>query len=315
MDLNYERIKNLEYKVIDKIIYFLMEPENKKYLDTAKDAFNKLFDELEFINKDEGFLLWLIWDYPLKDNMKIIEKYSMINQEKLLDNDEKKMLKSLKNGKFSVFRIIDNDGIILKDLFTHEETKLENLLGYTKTDNNNIIFGRVYEFENNNFIFDDYIMVDKSFRAFIERNIYEKYENYISYDKNINISDFINENSLLIYKLGAIIKRMIEEQNSNEDYKVWQSVYVFEDKSAILDRLLKSDNIILEYEENNQTFLKLYNPQRNLIAEIAIQNNKMEIECNNKSDIAESKELLERLLADMDIKHSKDEVLTIEDLL
>ncbi len=315
MDIKHEKVKNLENEITNKITYYLMDNKKRFDLEKGKEIFMEIYDGEDALFKEQGFLMWLIWNYKSDNSNSIIEQYRT-DENKNLSDSERIILTSLIDGFFSVYKInkIGNQ-LILKDIFSDIEFITEDTFNSNEINNNDLLIGRIYSFQNKNYIYDEYTIIDKSFKNMIVKNIYEKFETHKSKGYSYEIKDFIQNNSLVVLKMGVIINQLLSEQSNNNNYKVWQNTYVYIEKNLILEKLQKRNFIEKDYDEDGITYLRLFDlKNEKILAEIVMSENKMELECNSEEEANKSKLIIEEL-AGGDIKHLKDEVLNLDDLL
>lgn len=314
MNIRYEKVKKLENEITNRIVFYIMNNREEINFEKGKKLFMKIYNSEEVLYKEEGFLMWLIWDYKVDNLETIIEQYRKMEYKNLQEN-ERAMLDSLINGYFSVYKITKTKNtMVLKDIFLKKEFLVEDTININNVANSDLLIGRVYEFENKNYIYDEYNIVDKSFGSMLERNIYEKFEEYKEKVSCNKVQDFIQENSIVIIKMGIIINQLLKEQKE-DSINLWQSIYIYIEQKDILDKLYGNNYFEKDYEENEIVYLKLISHEKErVIAEIVIHKNKMEIECNSEADLNNSKLIIEKLVGEY-VKHLKDEILSIDDLI
>jgi hypothetical protein len=317
MDINLEEMKIIEDKLMDDVLYFALSDNYKDELERAKSTFSKMTENTDYSHQNKNFTSWLLWDYRLLNGKNFFQEYKNIKKSELRDV-EIKLLDSIANANLSIYEIIkDSDTLKLRDVFL-KESYIVNYDGKVISNGSKgLLIARIFNFDGNYLITKDCIFVDKLFKGLIEKNFYEKYEEYKQKYRIASLKKFIQSNSPLIYQFAHIVDELIRNQieNDNEKYKVWQSTYIVTNSNNVRENLLRDENIELSYEEDEIVYFRLYgNNKRKILCEIVLYKNKMELECNSDGDRYKAKKKIQSITGNF-LKHVKDEVISIEDLL
>lgn len=314
MKISYDEFKKLENKLTDRVLYFALSPNYKVEVEKAKDIFTQVLNENKYSYDEKNFVSWLLWDYSLEGERTFFEEYIHIEGSKLTD-EEYKIIQSISNTYLSIYEIIILNGKKkLTDVFSKEEFILEE--GKEILNMNELIIGRIASPDGQNYLLGDYLKLDKRFQSGIEKIFHEKYEIDKSKESFYTVKKFLKNNPILLYSFANIIDDLTKKQlEDSNDYTVFQSTYVVVDYKKLHDILIDKEEIDLDYKEGNIVYLTMYDKGRNrILSEIVLYKEKLEVECISEMDKVKAKKVLEKLLCDL-IKHVKDEVLTIEDIL
>ncbi|MBN2899163.1 MAG: hypothetical protein JXO44_10360 [Clostridia bacterium] len=294
------QIETLQVKAIE---YFFTKHSNK-VLEAAKEAFLK---GIESSYREYGFDNWLLCDFEY-EGQNMMTYYSQNQPVMAL---EKPILQTIKDSWFSYFEVFEIEGkSLIKDLFTKDDYRVENselLSGGT------VVAARLYPLEDK-----VYIEIFESFDAQLHQHVsgavLAKYNEYCSQNGTIEIDTFIKSHSVLLYKFMNVFKNVsnLSEEDSEEEYMVYQSDYVFEDRDKIIDAL--STEGCFEFLEKDSDY-EIYSYTCNgVIVEILITQHKMEIEAPTESSRQIVKEKIETLLEGY-INFVQDLTLQIDDIL
>ncbi|RKD27583.1 hypothetical protein SAMN02745883_00508 [Caminicella sporogenes DSM 14501] len=318
MDIAYEEIKMFEEKLINKVLYFALEGDYKKQIEIAKEIFKKNYTSREISINESCFVPWLLWSYRLQNGNNFLEEYIEVKSSD--ENDESlNLLKSISNAKLSIYEILEknSDNLKLNDILLNKQVTVKNTLEFNDIEIGTLILARIYNYENQNFFINDYIIIDKTFKSVIERSFYEKYMEYQEKYGFVSKEDFIKYNSILIYDFANIIDELISKSlkdlESQDRYSVYQSTYLVLDFQKVKDKFLNYENAELDYEENGNFYFHIYSSKK-ILCEIVLNKFKLEIECVSKTDRIKAKKLIENMIKEH-IKHVKDEMLMLDDIL
>lgn len=311
-----EEIKKLENKILNDVLYFALGNKYKDELENAKKIFLTMLKNDVQQEKEMGFTLWLLWDYKLQNGNTFFEEYKEINRSKL-SAIEMDLLDSIGRSFISVYESeYKGDKLVLNDIFLNKKIILNNDFDVFDKTSKSLVIGRVFTYNNNFYLMDDFVVLDKLFKGAIERSFHEKYNEYSEKYKFKGVYDFIKENSLLIYKFTSIIDDLIKKQNENDkEYKVFQTSYIIINLKIVKSYLLDNENIELDYEEDEVLYLRLYTTdKRKILSELLLYPNKLELECISQGDQTQAKKTIESLIGDY-LQHIKDEVIHLEDII
>ncbi|WP_432664560.1 hypothetical protein R9X47_29025 [Wukongibacter baidiensis] len=314
MNMSYDEFKKLENKLTDKVLYFALSPDYKTEVERAKNFFTEVLNENNYSYDEKNFVSWLLWDYSLENGRTFFQEYIHIKGSELTD-EENIIIEGLSNTYLSIYESnILNGKKKLTDVFLKEEFLLEE--SKEVINMNELIIGRVISFNGQNYLLDDYLKLDKRFQGGIEKIFHEKHEMDRNRDKFYTVKKFLENNPILLYSFANIIDDLTRKQiEDNNDYTVYQSTYVVINYKRLYDILYNNGEIDLEDKEDNILYFTMYDEGRNrILCEIVLYKEKLEIECISEIDKTKAKRTLEKLSRDL-IKHVKDEILTIEDIL
>jgi len=292
-------------KILDELLLLTSE---EKYSDEIKKAHNIYMKGMPEGTIELGFNNWLILDYKFGNNSSFIKEYRKKND---LDDEALLILKALQNSTFSVFSVIETEKRrFLKDIFTKKDYKIIN---EEKIDRDPII-SRLIKFEKHYVIVDIIEKWAESSEKGIQQAILKKYNEVYSKNKSLTIGNFIQKNSIVIYKYLMIYKDVeIKSVFEDEEYYVHQSKYKILDVDRFMSQIHEIGDFIFQTDEFENEIFELYDDNV-LLAEIEVINNVFNVECRNKEDLDQSNLKLKTLLSDVVLK-LKDEVLNIEDLI
>ncbi|MCT4621171.1 MAG: hypothetical protein N4A62_17505 [Marinisporobacter sp.] len=306
--MNFE---SLEIGIEENVLKFLSKYEFQKHIEEAKVYFDTYVGE-EITNDKMmiDFNTWLIYDYKMKDGSTFIEKYYEKKKEELSEEEKEFIQKKMKSF-LSIYEIKESEGV-LEDIFTKKEVYV--YLGKnTEIKCKDLIFGRIIEIEKRTMFVGNTIYIPELFKNSIERNILFKYEEYKGKNQYATWEEFLKGNSLLLQKHVDIIADVTNETENEDAYNVWQSIYLISDVKTIKELLQKHQGVQLDFEEEGSYYLKYFD-QEELVAEMVLEKNRLELECNSENDRIKMKKIIESVLGDLG-KHYKDEIIGLEDIV
>lgn len=293
------KIEALQVKCIE---YFLTK-HSHKVLDAAKEMFLK---GLEGNYREYGFDNWFLCDFKYEN--KDMMSYYLQNQTVI--SEEKAYADALSQSSFSYFEVFEIEGkSLLKDLFTKADYKVENS---EMLSDGIIIAARLYPYDGKHFI-----EILETFDAAMQQNVtgavLAKYNEFCSQNGNNDLDVFIAEHSLLLYKFMNVFKNVSHiETDSEEEFMVYQSDYVFEDRSKIIEIISTEGSFEFLESEDDQ---EIYNFSHDeCIVELVITQHKLEIEAPSEVSRRFVKTRVEELL-DGYITFVQDFILSIDDIL
>lgn len=193
--MSHNRLATIEALMVKGIEYFLTKHSNK-VIDAAKDAYLK---GIEGDYKEYGFDNWFLTDYQYEDK----DMMAYYGQNAPLSTEEKAVVACIQASWFSYFEVFQVEGkSLIKDLFTKEDFKVENseLLG-----DGTIVAARLYPLEGIYYI-ELLETFDGDMQQHVTGAVLAKYNEYCVQHENIEIHDFVRQNSLLLYKFMNIFK-------------------------------------------------------------------------------------------------------------
>ena len=293
------KIETLQVKGME---YFLTK-HSSKVLDAAKDEFLK---GIEGNYKEYGFDNWFLCDFKYQN--KDMMTYYVQNQSIL--SEEKAYVECLSKSWFSYFEVFEIEGkSLLKDLFTKDDYKVENsdILA-----DGTIVAARLYPYEGHYFI-EVLETFDGEMQQHVTGAVLAKYNEYCTRNGTVDISLFIEDQSLLLYKFMNVFKNVSNlETDAEEEYMVYQSDYVFEDRAKVIE-VISTEGSFEFLESDDGVEIYSYANDEGVI-ELVITQNKIEIEAPSDLSRQQVKSKVETLLEGY-ITFVQDLVLNIDDIL
>lgn len=298
----YENLAMIEALMVKGIEYFLSKHSNK-VIDAAKEDYLKGVDG---DYKEYGFDNWFLTDYVHEGR----DMMTLFIQNQGLTSEERETIKSIQGSWFSYFEVFEIEGkSLLKDLFTKEDFKVENseLLG-----DGSIVAARLYPVGN-----DYYIEILEHFDGDMQQHVtgavLAKYNEYCVQNETVDIGMFIKNASLLLYKFMTVFRNVsFQESDDGEEYAVYQSDYVFENRDKVIEILSTEGSFEFVDEEDGAEIYSF--SHEGAIVELVIGQNKIEIEAPSEASRKEIKSKVESLLEGY-ISFVQDIILNIDDIL
>ncbi|MBF8982026.1 hypothetical protein IZY60_00600 [Lutibacter sp. B2] len=308
-------LDKLEIGTEEKILRFVFQDSIKNEMNVAKQLFYKEMDQLNISDvMMVDFNDWLIYDYKMADEKTFIQKFFDMKNNELSDS-EKLFIKEKCQSYLSIYELkeLQGDFGIFEDIFMKNEVRLKSS-DFEQMKEHDLIFSRIISISEEYKAIGEITYIPEMLKKTIERNVVVKYQENKEKYKFVSWKDFLRENSFLLYKYVAIIGDLINrEVEDEEEYDVWQSVYLIKDMNKIKDIFEKEKNILLEFKENKMSCFNLFEDEE-LLANIVVDDNRLEIECDSKEMRTEVKEKIEKKLGEL-IHHYKDETIKFEDLI
>ncbi len=276
-------------RINENIIKVLENITDEKIIDKALLDYKKFFIDMDVEDMEKGFNSWLVHDY------KVDNKYLF---EGVVDSD---LTEIFKESLYSVYKIyIEKEDIFFVDVFTNKYYKIQTEEVFREED---LISVRLYPIENHYIISDDIIYYPMDFLPQIKNMILSRY-NEVSGIRPVALEDFIKSNKMFIYQISNIIEFYEKE---NDTMVVYTAKYT-SDKN-IFEAFLTSDNLFLVEDDDIKVFSLLHENVQ--IAEITIEDKKIEIEANTQQELEEAKLIMEKY----DVRYIGEEILSLDDLL
>lgn len=310
--MNFDRFAA---SIEEDVLVFALQSHFHEEIETAKNKFYEIIGD-----SDTGqemiadFNSWIIYDYKRKDKTSFIEWYHENTMNKFTE-EENNFIHQIKYAYLSLYEIRDRTGdqYQLRDIFTKKElslplTQLEDLR------DGELILSRIVKVGERYWTVGNRGYIPAMFRNSIERNMINQYEEFIKANRYGTWEAFLKTHSLYLYKYVSIIQDvLVHERDNEEDYSVWQSIYLVKDSRNIKQVLAEKKQFYLDYEENGALFFRIMAGE-GILAEMVIKNNRIELECNSLQDRKKAKKLVESLLENR-IAHYKDEKICMDDIL
>ncbi|PAB58956.1 hypothetical protein [Anaeromicrobium sediminis] len=306
-------MNNIKDKVEEKLFKFISGEKYKEHMEKSKKLF---YEEISKNNVSDSFIMnftdWILHNYKLENKKNFIEEF--LENDKSLNDKEIDYLKSKLNSYLSIYELIslkDNVGTF-KDIFTNEEISIR--IDDEEFKVRDLIFVRIMNLEGEKIICSDTIYIPSMFKTVIEKNIKTYYDEYKSKREFSDMVDFLRNHPMVLYKHVSIVEDVLEkEMEKNEDYDVWQSVYLFQDGKKLMDEIDKSEKFVIDFCDEEEVSYNLME-ENEVLAKILIEKNKLEVECNSQVMRDEVKKIIESTLGKL-VHHYKDEIVKFEDLI
>jgi len=233
--------------------------------------------------------------------------------ELLMNNliDDIELAEAAKNSMLSVFKVFELEKYsYIKDVFTKEDYMVENVMDIDR----NPVIARVITYKKKNYIIEVVNEWAEESEDSIRKSIYEKYNEYCSKISNIEISEFLRKNSIIIYKYLMIYKDVkIKSVFQDEEFFLHLATYSIIDIEIFNKLINEAENIVFQTDEYDNEIYEL-SVDKVVICEIEVINNLFEIQCRNNEDLLESMNEIEKTLKNSIVK-LKEEILNVEDLI
>lgn len=283
---------------------------NHLYEYAASHKFEKqiIKAEMQFVLADDksdidGFTEWFIFNFREEENsLRLIDQYT--------DSEQDDLLRAVKASFRSYFTVaIEHNQMILKDLFTQQDYRIENCI--LKEDQ--VVSVRIVTFHHQHFIVGDMFELELTYKDAIKKYVLEQYNHYTVQNGLISMELFLESQAHLLYKVLTIVTRVDEENAFEEELTLHQATYGFICSHDMLyDRLLDLPVVILA-DEDEEPILRVIEEDV-IIAEIEIEEKVFHILCNNESHLRKMMSVMEPIPGE-DIAFLKTEIFTLEDLL
>jgi hypothetical protein len=263
------------------------------FLKEAHETFS--FFKEQIINKEEiGFNDWLLHDF--KDS----------KGKGLVDYTEKNELSEVfKNSRVSFYSVMKIEKkVVLKDLFDRTDYRILNDENF---DENSIYFARLYPYSGGYVISDDYYTYSLDNTSMIVKTVSEKFKETREILKYQSISEFINNNSLILFALVNIIGD-VELDYVQEEYNVNIMVYTHKNKNKMIEIITNNKSISNLYENIYQ-----YTVETETLMEIVINENTIEFEYLDDYDKQQVKRVIEEVFGDH-ISFEKEHAISFDEL-
>lgn len=299
---------NIEVKIENLLDELLLLTSKEEYSEEIEKAYESYMKGLPEGTIELGFNNWLIFDYQFENGSSFIQEFYNKND---LTEIEVSLLKAIENSTFSVFKVMETDQRrFLKDVFTKEDYIIDN---ENRIDRDPII-ARIINFDHKNIIIEIIEKWAETSEKGIKQALLKKYNEIFSENRNKDIGDFVQNNTIIIYKYLMIYKD-VETKSvfEDEEYYVYQSKYKIVDADKFQQVINQSKDVVFQTDEFENEIYELYK-DKIVLAEIEIINDKFYVECRSQDELDQANLKLENILLDSVLK-LKDEVLNIEDLI
>ena len=310
--MNFNRFAT---SIEEDVLVFALQSNFHVEIEEAKNSFYEIIGELDTNHEMiADFNTWLVYDYKGNGSGSFIERYHKSGMVEFT-KEENVFINQVKHAYLSLYEVSDRTGdhYQLRDIFTKKELQLP-MTRLEDFRDGELILSRIVEVDGSFWPVGSRVYIPTMFRISIERNMINQYEGFKKANSYGTWEAFLKTHSLYLYKYVSIIQDLlVHEVTNEEDYSVWQSIYLIKDSRNMKQILSESKQIKLEDEEEGTLLYRVMTGE-GILAEMIIKNNRIELECNSLQDRKKAKKLIESLLESR-ITHFKDEKISIEDIL
>ncbi|MCT4593354.1 MAG: hypothetical protein N4A57_03655 [Anaeromicrobium sp.] len=306
-------MNNIKDRVEEKLFKFISEEKYKEHMEKSKKLF---YEEISKNNVSDSFIMnftdWILHNYKLDNKKNFIEEF--LENHKSLNEKEIGYLESKLNSYLSIYELVSLKEKVgtFKDIFTNEEISIN--IDEEEFKVRDLIFVRIMDLEGEKIPCSDTIYIPSMFKTVIEKNIKTYYDEYKSKREFSDMVDFLRNHPMVLYKHVSIVEDVLEkEMEKSEDYDVWQSVYLFQDRKKLMDEIDKSEKFVIDFCDEEEVSYNLME-ENEVLAKILIESNKLEVECNSQVMRDEVKKIIQSTLG-KSVHHYKDEIVKFEDLI
>lgn len=300
--MSKDTLATIESVLVKGIEYFLSKHSNS-VIEAAKEEYLKGIDG---DYKEFGFDNWFLCDYVHEGK----DMMTYYQQNQVVVAEDKEVIPFIQKSGFSYFEVFEIEGkSLLKDMFTKADYKVENseLLG-----DGTIVAARLYPADGKHYI-EILEQFDGEMQSHVTGAVLAKYNEYCSRFETIDIELFVRKHSLLLYKFMTVFRNVsLQDSDADEEYMVYQSDYVFEDKDKVIDVI--STNGAFEFIEASDGEEIYSFTTEGQVVELVITDNKIEIEAPTHGTRVLIKTKVEELLSGY-ITFVQDIILNIDDIL
>lgn len=295
---------NLELldEIYNDLYAFISSPTYETILSQGKDIFIMNEDESD----TDGFAEWLIFNYRNSDQKRMIDLFSLNSDSE----EEKVLLAGLKKSFRSIFEVkVERDQIYLKDIFTNADYLISS--GLIEADR--LVSARLISIDGENAIIGDTFEMDTFYLESIRKYLLDQYNQFSKVNGILSLTDFLDINGHLLYKVMGILTQVEEENYDSEELILYQATYAFNCPMDILYDKMLNLSLPVFSDEDEEPILRVMKEDE-IVAEIEITNGQFHILCNKPSH----RDMMHGVIADIldaSIVFLKDEVFSLEDLL
>ncbi len=290
---------------MDQILFDVMSIENEDFVESAKAAYEQGIEE-----RAEGLFFSAFLSYHFKDAS------GKTLYEKHLEKHPESPLHLVTNYRFSVYEVRNYPaGMGIKDVFTKTDFLIKDQEDLVEGD---IMVARIVSLGNDHFLSEDLMIFPHSYKETFVKGIMEKYNEYCTMNGLTDLEVFIKTQPLVLMKFVEILNEVEQESyEAEDDYLVYQSIYLIGDQAAAKNILLTSKEFDVTMDESGFVVARLYadkgTEDENLVAELILDGNRIEIEALDKFRQNMAKEKIKEVFGEV-VVHFQDEVLSMDDL-
>lgn len=300
-------------KLLDELLFYGSTTRFKNEIQSASELFSKSDDNDLKLSTDVGFTDWYIHDYKFSNQLFLVDSF---RKDRTLESNEKEILDSIENSILSIFEIHGDEGkFFIKDIFTKRDYAIQNQAFLAISNAEDLHLMRIYPSESL-FIVLESTVVGSNFKEVLIKTLFEHYNQYSRIAGAVDIEGFVKNNPLVIYKIAHILEELEFETVFEDEYKVYQSVYIYKEVKDVLRVLDSNDRFECTLNEGDCFVYKFLDKEDKTIeiSEIVLCDNRLEAECLNSIDLEDVKKHIEELLEGI-VVYVGDEIVDFDDLI
>ncbi|WP_026476269.1 hypothetical protein [Alkaliphilus transvaalensis] len=270
--------------------------------------------EAKFLKETEGlaqqFTDWLAYDYVANTEKRSYAEAYLEDMEGQLEEGEIKYIKNRINsylGFYEVLKLKENS-LQIKNLFTNELHSLSKADLEEEVNLHEILLIRITNGDLPQIVSSQITVLPYQFKTLLIGQVIENYDLIKERKPYLTFPQYFKENLLAV--LG-IVNRLLSFKNQEGDVTLYQSLYAVKNYKAVKELFTQLNQVV---EEDQGDGLYHLMDEDLLLAEMVLQKERLEVECNNKEDQKTAKEILADQLGEH-LVHLKDEELSIDDLI
>ncbi|MBN2261160.1 MAG: hypothetical protein JW702_11475 [Clostridiales bacterium] len=295
---NIEKILDLKVKLLNFLSTDLLENEIRK----AHTIFT-LEGQISDLVGVNGFNDWIIHDYLFEN------KYNLIDIYKANHSIDEDLYNVFNNSKISYFVVVKTaSGFILKDIFDKSDY---SILNDELLDETGIIFARIYKNGNQYYYVDEMTVFHGGYKDHLIKGIMGKFNESKDLIGYLNIDEFIDRNSFLLYAFANIVDELVNAADEVENYDIYEAVYIIENRSSV-DKVLKGSEGIRIIAADEGIYQLIDDGV--VLGEIIDLKSKLEFDFITAEALERGKVIIE-ILFENTLIHLTDQVVVVEDLL
>lgn len=204
---------------------------------------------------------------------------------------------------------VERDQVYLKDIFTNDDY----LVSSTFLEADRLVSARLITVEGENAIVGDTFEMDTFYLESIRKYLLDQYNQFVQTNGMMSLTDFLDLNGHLLYKVMTILTQVDEENSDSEELVLYQATYAFNCPMDVLYDKMLNLSLPVFSDEDEEPILRVMKEDE-IVAEIEITNGQFYVLCNNTAH----REMMHGVIAqvlDETIVFLKDDVFSLEDLL
>jgi|GEM_PF-5432093 len=293
-------MKGIEF--LTEEIFTYVYNSNKKDIQQLEFDFLK---EIEY--NQQQFVDWVLFDYKVKGRGTFGEAYLRENQDKLSET-KREYLKECNREYFGIYEItkLKDKTAFIKDVFTGEKSFIDIASLEEDIALYSLILARISK-KLNRIIGSNAIILPYHFKTMLTGQIIEVFQALKEREEYLTYETFLKKNSPRVL---TIVEGLLGYKNEEGDVTVYQSTYGITDSRRFRAQLADVAYIKFSGEDDLFHFMS----DNEILAELVINKDILEVECNTQEDRGLVKDLMAELFRDT-LQFIKDESLTIDDII